>query len=74
MCGRKRYRVNMTYCCMIRGEVGQALLSALFRSLCFIKTGDVASTHTTLNFGLTHCCSREAKRQCLGRLGCTQQH
>lgn len=53
--GDKRHGVNMTNCCMIKGEARQALLGALFRSLGVIKTGGAESTHTTLNFGLTHC-------------------
>lgn len=53
--GDKRHGLNMTNCCMIKGETRQALLAALFRSLRVIKTGGAASTHTTLNFGLTHC-------------------
>lgn len=65
--GGERYAVNMTNCYMIKGEGWQALRGALFRSLCVIKTGDAASTHTTLNFDLTHCWSREAKREGLGK-------
>lgn len=52
--GRKRHGVNMTDCCMIKGEARQALYSDVFEVCGFIKTGDAASTHTTLNFSLTH--------------------